>query len=171
MSQATFVAVFVVVEVAVHSGIVGPYFVPLVGLPHHATLWELCEVDPRDAVRGPRGSINVGGSTSTLAWSLMSAKLPRVAFVLLKCCGQVTPRRQVVRWYRDPVAMNDLHADGLPPHSLLASRYLFTCSSIWLAALIFGRVEPWHLIRDGHTSSNIVCALLAPHSGTESPQR
>ena len=58
-----FVAAFVVVEVAVHSGIVGPYFLPLVGLTHHATPWGLRVVDPRDAVRGPRGSTNVGGST------------------------------------------------------------------------------------------------------------
>ena len=71
------VAVFVVVEVAGHCGIVGPHFVPLVGLTHHATPWEFWVIDPRDAVRGPRGSIDVGGSTSTLALSLLSAKLPK----------------------------------------------------------------------------------------------
>ena len=38
------VAVFVVVEVAVHGSIVGPHFVPLVGLTHHATPWF---IDPR----------------------------------------------------------------------------------------------------------------------------
>ena len=71
------VAVFVGVEVAVHSGIVGLYFVSRVGLTHHATPWDLWVVDPRDAVRGPRGSIIVGCSTSTLALSLQSAKLPK----------------------------------------------------------------------------------------------
>ena len=48
--------------------------------------------------------------------------------------------------FRGPVKM-DLAPSGpivlrLPPHNLLASRYLFICSFVWLAALIFGRVEP-----------------------------
>ena len=64
LEPSHFVAVFVVVEVVVHSGIVGSYFVPLVGQTHHATPWELWVVDPRDAVRGARGR-------------LQRAKLPR----------------------------------------------------------------------------------------------
>ena len=40
--------------VVVHCGIVGPHFVALVGLTHHATPWEFWAIDPRDAVRGPR---------------------------------------------------------------------------------------------------------------------
>ena len=46
----------------------------------------------------------------------------------------------IVRWYHDPVSMHEIHAGGLLLHNLLASRYLFTCSSIWLAAMSFGRV-------------------------------
>ena len=66
---------------------------------------------------------------------------------------QAMPRRQVVRWYRDPVDMHEIHVDGLPPHNLLASRYLFTCSFVWLAALIFGRVEPMGEVPAPHTNT------------------
>ena len=93
--------------------------------------------------------------------ALVERAAPQVADVFLKCCVQVTPIRQVLRWYRDPVAMHGIHLDGLPPHNLVASIYIFTCSSVWVAAFIFGRVEPWHIIRDGHTLSNMAHAILA----------
>ena len=40
------------------------------------------------------------------------------------------PRRRVVRWYRDPVDMHEIHVDGLPPHNLLASRCVYRTASL-----------------------------------------